>query len=114
MTEFAFDLRAGGLLIGEDAIAQRQEESGQDVVPLIDLLQTNDIPVESADYPNLDCTEWEPRDYIAYGQWILHVLRQGDQHAVLRARHIRRIQALGLGPGITGITGNFGKLSNFK
>jgi hypothetical protein len=115
VTEIWFDTRAGDVLVGRAAAADRIDEAGPDIVPLPELLTRKDFPYKYGDYERVPNREFTDEDFLAMGRWALSLVQErlGDRQPLSTA-HISRLSALGLMPHLVYVGQRFDSFSNFK
>jgi|GEM_PF-1514377 len=109
MTEIWFDARGyeGHLLIGEVAVIPELEQSGiGDLIPLQDILLSEELPVDPDRYRKHRVTEWTAEDYLALGSVAFKVIQRADPALTLERSHLQRLYDAGIAPRPRSMIGN--------
>jgi len=99
MKHYLFDTQAGRLLAEDTDVVDCTPTLPPHIVPLGQLLASEDFPYAADPYPKLNAAEWQPEDYRALGMVALDSLRaEGLLDEAVSWRHLQRLYKLGLGP----------------
>lgn len=116
MAETWIDTRNGELLIGAEAAADRIDEAGPDIVPLVELLTVKDFPFENGDFGSIAVRGWTYDHFINFGHWVLNILSQEETNTTksLTKEHLVRLHTLGFCPSLSIFSRTFTTLWNYR